>query len=127
MRGERIQIPQYVAFRWRADDGPIGSLVFFLGIRPSIAIKLYFVIFQGGGSGSPVPPLWIRPCVHTPPNSDLGHCFHVLQTGLMCHVMFLCQGHHVRPKILKQHVAGIEVSGLFDLKKDHAVFAFDVS
>ena len=41
--------------------------------------------------------------------------------------IFLRQGHHVRPKILKQHVAGIEVSGLFDLKKDHAVFAFDVS
>ena len=33
----------------------------------------------------------------------------------------------MRPNILKQQVAGIEVSGLFDLKKDHAVFAFDVS
>ena len=31
------------------------------------------------------------------------------------------------PQILKQHEAGIEVSGLFDLKKDHAVFAFDVN
>ena len=41
--------------------------------------------------------------------------------------IFLRQGHHVRPQILKQHVAGIEVSCLFDLKKDHAVFAFDVS
>ena len=41
--------------------------------------------------------------------------------------IFLREGHHVRPKILKQHVAGIEVSGLFDLKKVHAVFAFDVS
>ena len=41
--------------------------------------------------------------------------------------IFLRQGHHVRPQILKQHVAGIEVSSLFDLKKDHAVFAFDVS
>ena len=28
---------------------------------------------------------------------------------------------NIRPQ--KQHVAGIEVSGLFDLKKDHAVFA----
>ena len=37
--------------------------------------------------------------------------------------IFLRQGHHVRPQILKQHVAGIEVSGLLDLKKDHAVFA----
>ena len=41
--------------------------------------------------------------------------------------IFLRQGHHVRPQLLKQHVVGIEVSGLFDLKKDHAVFAFDVS
>ena len=37
--------------------------------------------------------------------------------------IFLRQGPHVRPQILKQHTAGIEVSGLFDLKKDHAVFA----
>ena len=41
--------------------------------------------------------------------------------------IFLRQGPHVRPQILKQHVARIEVSGLFDLKRDHAVFAFDVS
>ena len=41
--------------------------------------------------------------------------------------IFLRQGHHVRLQLLKQHVAGIEVRGLFDLKKDHAVFAFDVS
>ena len=41
--------------------------------------------------------------------------------------IFLHQGHHMRPKILKQHVAGIEMSSLFDLKKDHAVFTFDVS
>ena len=41
--------------------------------------------------------------------------------------IFFRQGHHVPPQILTQHVAGIEVSGLFDLKKDHAVFAFDVS
>ena len=41
--------------------------------------------------------------------------------------IFLRQGRHVRPQTLKQHVAGIEVSGLFDLKKDHAVFAFGVS
>ena len=40
--------------------------------------------------------------------------------------IFLCKGHHVGPQILK-HVAGIEVSGLFDLKKDHDVFVFDVS
>ena len=30
----------------------------------------------------------------------------------------------MQPQILKQHVAGIEVSGLFDLIKDHAAFAF---
>ena len=29
----------------------------------------------------------------------------------------------MRPQTLKQHVAGIDVRGLFDLKKDHAVFA----
>ena len=45
----------------------------------------------------------------------------------MCHVHFLASSLHVRPQILKQHVAGIEVSGLFDLKKDHAVFAFDAN
>ena len=33
----------------------------------------------------------------------------------------------MRLQTLKQHMAGIEVSGLFDLKKDHAVFAFGVS
>ena len=33
--------------------------------------------------------------------------------------IFLRQGyHHVRPQALKQHVAGIDVRGLFDLKKD---------
>ena len=41
--------------------------------------------------------------------------------------IFLRQGHQVRPQKLKQHMAGIEVSGLFDLKKNHAVFAFDVN
>ena len=41
--------------------------------------------------------------------------------------IFLLQGHHVRPQTLKQHMAGVEVSGLFDLEKNHAVFAFDVS
>ena len=41
--------------------------------------------------------------------------------------IFLCQGHQVRPQILKQHVAWNEVRGLFDLKKNHAVFAFDIS
>ena len=41
--------------------------------------------------------------------------------------IFLRQGHHVRTQILKQHMAGIEESGLFDLKKDHAVFTFDVN
>ena len=35
--------------------------------------------------------------------------------------IFLRQGHQVRPQKLKQHMAGIEVSGLFDLKKNHAV------
>ena len=29
----------------------------------------------------------------------------------------------MRPQTLEQHVAGIDVRGLFDLKKDHAVFA----
>ena len=71
----------------------LGSIVLFQGIRPSIAIKLYFCDFSGGRGSRPPSPLWIRPCVHTPPNSDLGHCFHVLQTGtwlsLMCHVHFL--------------------------------------
>ena len=28
----------------------------------------------------------------------------------------------MRPQTLKQHVAGIDVRGLFDLRKDHAVF-----
>ena len=41
--------------------------------------------------------------------------------------IFLRQGHHVRPQTLKQHMAEIEVSGLFDLKKNHAIFAFDAS
>ena len=41
--------------------------------------------------------------------------------------IFLRQGHHVRPQTFKQHMAGIEVSGLFDLKNNHAVFAFHVS
>ena len=61
--------------------------------------------------------------VHTPPNSDLGHCFHVQQTGHMAYVHFLASRPPRATQILKQHVAGIEVSGLFDLKKDHAVFA----
>ena len=65
--------------------------------------------------------------VRTPLNSDLGHCFHVQQTGHMAKLNVSCKGHRVRPQILKQHVAGIEVSGLFDLKKDHAVIAFDVN
>ena len=41
--------------------------------------------------------------------------------------IFLRQSHHVRPQTLKQHIAIIEVSGLFDLEKNHAVFAFDAS
>ena len=39
MRGERIQIPQYAAFHWRADDGPtlnagLVALYFFRGFGP---------------------------------------------------------------------------------------------
>ena len=50
-----------MAFRWRADDGPTlnAGLVaaIFQGIRTYIARKTcIFVIFQGGGSGPPVPP-----------------------------------------------------------------------
>ena len=63
--------------------------------------------------------------VQTPQNSDLGHCLHVLQTGHTVH--FLAARPPRATQTLKQHMAGIEVSGLFDLKKHHAVFAFDVS
>ena len=43
-----------MAFRWRADDGPLLNAglvaVVFQGIRTSIAKEPYiFVIFQGGG------------------------------------------------------------------------------
>ena len=70
--------------------------------------------------------------VQTRLNSDLGHCFHILQTEHMAKLNVSCtftcvKATTVRPQILKTHVAGIEVSCLFDLKKDHAVFAFDVS
>ena len=42
--------------------------------------------------------------------------------------IFMRQGHHhVRPQTLKQHVAGVDVRGLFDIKKDHAVFALSGS
>ena len=41
--------------------------------------------------------------------------------------ILLRQGLHVRPQTLKQHMFGIEVSGLFGLKKNHAVFAFHIS
>ena len=53
-----------MAFRWRADDGPTlnAGLIaaIFQGIRTSIIAKkpYIFVIFQGGGSGPPVP----HPC-----------------------------------------------------------------
>ena len=33
----------------------------------------------------------------------------------------------MRPQTLKQHMVGIDVRGLFDLKKDHAVFALGVA
>ena len=56
----------------------------------------------------------VRP-VHTPPNADLCHCLHVLCT-FSCVKAVLCD-----PKLFKKHVAGIVVSGLCDLKKDHAV------
>ena len=112
----------------------LGSLVLFQGIRPSIAIKLYFCDFSGVGGGGPDPPVsfWIRPCVHTPPNSDLGHCFHVLLTctwlSLMCQVHFLAsRPPRATPNLKTTRGRNIEVSGLFDLKKDHAVFAFDFS
>ena len=58
-------------FKWRFAGGPMNAqplmlalyLCFFQGIRTSIANKPYiFVIFQRG-SGPPVPPLWIRPCL----------------------------------------------------------------
>ena len=41
--------------------------------------------------------------------------------------IFLGQGHNVRPPNLKTTSGRIEVRGLFDLKKNHAAFAFDVS
>ena len=47
--------------------------------------------------------------------------------SLMCHVHFLASRPPRATQILKQHMAGVEVSGLFDLKKNHAVFAFDVN
>ena len=51
----------------------------------------------------------------------------VMWLSLMCRVHFLASRPPGATQILKQHVARIEVSGLFDLKKDHAVFAFNVS
>ena len=42
----------------------------------------------------------------------------------MCYVHFLASRPSRETPNFKQHVAGIKVSGLFDLKKDHAVFAF---
>ena len=56
----------FMAFRWRADDGPLlldGSFVIVQGIRTSIAKKPYiFVIFQWGVGGvqSPCPTRLIR-------------------------------------------------------------------
>ena len=52
----------YMAFRWRADDGPTlkAGLVaaIFQGIRTCIARKLYFCDFSGGGGvQTPCPPL----------------------------------------------------------------------
>ena len=58
--------------------------------------------------------------VHTP-----GPLFTWL--SLMCYEHFLASRPSCETPNFKQHVAGIEVSGLFDLKKDHAVFAFGVS
>ena len=33
----------------------------------------------------------------------------------------------MRPQTLKQHVAGIDVRGLFDLKKDHAMLSLPLA
>ena len=41
--------------------------------------------------------------------------------SLMCHVHFLASRPPRATHILKQHVDGIEVGGLVDLKKDHAL------
>ena len=76
MRRERIHIPLkaghhrptiFMAFRWRADGGPIlnagfGSrFVIFHGIRTSIGKEPYnFVLFRGGGGG-----IWIRACLRS--------------------------------------------------------------
>ena len=45
----------YMVFRWRADDGPLGSFVAIMGIRTSISKKQY----SGGWGGVwiPCPPL----------------------------------------------------------------------
>ena len=50
---------------WRfAGVSIIAHLIDYLGIRINIARNPYiFVIFQGGGSGPHVPPLWIRQCL----------------------------------------------------------------
>ena len=54
----RQQNAIYMVFRWRADDGPLGSFVALLGIQTSISKKHY----SGGGGGVwiPCPPLDLR-------------------------------------------------------------------
>ena len=49
----RQQNAIYMVFRWRADDGPLGSFVALMGIRTSISKKHH----SGGGGGlDPLPP-----------------------------------------------------------------------
>ena len=48
----RQQNAFYMVFRWRADDGPLGSFVALMGIRTSISKKHY-----SGGVWIPCPPL----------------------------------------------------------------------
>ena len=50
----RQQNAIYMLFRWRADDGPLGSFVALMGIQTSISKKHYS---GGGGVWIPCPPL----------------------------------------------------------------------
>ena len=53
-----------MAFRWRANDGPLGSFVSFYGIWNSFSKKSYIFQRGGGGSGPPAPPLDPRMVAH---------------------------------------------------------------
>ena len=92
----------WMAFCWRADDGPTLNAglvaVIFRGSGPVLLENPIFLwFFRGGGVGSGTPaPLWIRTCIR-------GICANEISTKIICASSWAATGENLTSGCWEQH------------------------